>query len=208
VRLSEKTIELNFCAQAVSLLGKPAFWFGLTQRQEAQAGFDAATTIGGRVILFQFKASNTVLGSGERRFQLHHRQLEALRARVRPGRARSVFYVLPAIGETSELPSANWDILQSCWLLDVGTLPTLAPPTTSRGTLRKNERHYADLDPPDLTIWSDPTLTDVIRADSFFRDGVLGADGILGEASVRARDDRPPRRLGRGAVAMVLPPTQ
>jgi hypothetical protein len=168
VRLSEKTLELNFCAQARARLGRPAFWFGLTQRQEARAGFDAAARLGGRVILLQFKASNTVLATGARRFHLNHRQLDALRTRAAGSRRRSAFYVLPSLGETSELPSANWDILKSSWLLDVTELGGLGPPTKRKGTLRQTERHYADLSPPHVTVHSDPVTAEVISADLFF----------------------------------------
>lgn len=45
MRLSEKTIEFNFCAQATQMFmaqGRVPIWFGLTQKQEAQSGFDAA----------------------------------------------------------------------------------------------------------------------------------------------------------------------
>jgi len=67
MRLAEQTIELNFCAQAQELLGQRTFWFGLTQRQEARAGFDVASRIGGRLLILQFKASNEVLRSGARK---------------------------------------------------------------------------------------------------------------------------------------------
>lgn len=42
MRLSEKTLEINFCSQGSVALALPVFWFGLTQRQEAAWGFDVA----------------------------------------------------------------------------------------------------------------------------------------------------------------------
>lgn len=59
MRLSEKTLELNICAQATKYVGAQTnlLWFGLTQKQEACAGFDACTRLGGRLLVFQFKAS-------------------------------------------------------------------------------------------------------------------------------------------------------
>ena len=54
MRISEKTIELNFCAQATFLCGLGLKWFGLTQRQEAKAGFDACGKLGGRLLILQF----------------------------------------------------------------------------------------------------------------------------------------------------------
>jgi hypothetical protein len=114
------------------------------------------------------------------------------------------------VGETGELPPANWDILQRSWLLDVASLPSLAPPTTQSGTLRRNETHYADLVPPYLTIHSDPLSLAVIPADLFFSEGAPGADGIdvkfAPEGPPTARKRRAP--LSRGCVALVLPPPQ
>jgi len=50
VRLSEKTLELNFCAQFSAKAQKRLLWFGLTQKQEAKWGFDAAVKLGARRI--------------------------------------------------------------------------------------------------------------------------------------------------------------
>lgn len=47
-KISEKTIELTTCAQFGSVFGTSMVWFGLTQRQERQHGFDAGTDLGGR----------------------------------------------------------------------------------------------------------------------------------------------------------------
>ena len=74
MRLSEKTIELTFCSQYGRSCGFDMIWFGLTQKQEARAGFDACTRLGGRLILLQFKASNYVLRNGYRRFIFKHNQ--------------------------------------------------------------------------------------------------------------------------------------
>ena len=198
MRLSEKTIELNFCGQATARLGRAAFWFGLTQRQEARAGFDAATRLGHRVILLQFKASNTLLNGGARRFHLSHWQLDALRVCAAGSRRRSAFYVFPDIGETGDLPAANWNLLMSSWLLDVTDLDALGPPTTPSGTPRRSGRHYADLTPPTVTVHSEPTTAEVISAELFFSEGALGADGIdlgLDRMEESIRGDRERRRL-------------
>jgi hypothetical protein len=212
MRLSEKTIELNFCAQVTSNYERGAFWFGLTQRQEAEAGFDVASRLGGRLVLLQFKASNTVLRSGGRRFHLRHGQLENLRERSWGSRERSVFYVLPNLGDTSELSAGRGDLLARSWLLDVASLPPIGLPTKANGSLRKNETHYADLIPPLVTIHSDPIKTSVLRADEFFADSAPGVDGIdlsafhekvLGEQEERQPSQRP-KLFERGAVGLVL----
>ena len=85
MKLSEKTLELNICAQVSKHVGtkQQIFWFGLTQKQEAKAGFDACTKLGGRLLVFQFKASNRLLKSKERVFLAPHDQLAALRNQVK-----------------------------------------------------------------------------------------------------------------------------
>jgi hypothetical protein len=123
MRLSEKTIELNFCAQVTASAPTPILWFGLTQKQEAAAGFDAASRMGGRLLLFQFKASDNVLKSTDRRFHLSHHQLAALQQRATK-RPRSVFYAFPFIGNTVEL-SKTPSLLAKVGLLDVSTLSAI-----------------------------------------------------------------------------------
>jgi hypothetical protein len=77
-RLSEKTLELTICSQISFYAGHPMTWFGLTQREEARAGFDACTTLNGRLFVFQFKASNITTNRGARRFTAPHNQMEKL----------------------------------------------------------------------------------------------------------------------------------
>src|SRR5260370_17670409 len=126
MRLSEKTIELNFCAAVTASAAAPSLWFGLTQKQEAAAGFDAAIKMGGRLLLFQFKASDRVLKSSDRRFHLSHHQLAALQKRAAK-RPRSVFYAFPLIGNTVELSKAH-SLLPTVALHDIPTLPPINPP--------------------------------------------------------------------------------
>lgn len=152
MRLAEKTIELTYCSQLSAVYPGRLVWFGLTQRQEARAGFDVCAALGGRLILLQFKASCEDVG-GARRFHLAHPQLSNLRARCTV--ARSVYYALPMVGTTSEL-SRNSDVLSQTWLLDVATLPVIPPPTTKHGWPRKSGRHYLDVKPPAAILHSEP----------------------------------------------------
>jgi len=159
MRLSEKTLELSICSQFAALLNRQVIWFGLTQRQEARAGFDACTRLGARLVILQFKASNELRdGGATRRFRAPHRQMEALRRRVRG--PREIFYVLPDLGTTHDL-GTSWDLLSRTWVLDVALLPSLVPPVTWKGTPRSD--HYLDLAPPAagspsrlVTVRSDP----------------------------------------------------
>ena len=176
MRLSEKTIELNFCAQFTRNAPSLALWFGLTQRQEARSGFDACTRIGGRLLIFQFKASKYMLRSGLRRFFLQHDQLTKLQARV-SGYWRSVFYVFPLVGTTLEL-SRNPDVLDQSWFLDVALLPPIAAPTTSSGGPRKRAVHYADVAPGIATIHSEPVDVELLAASEYVAEGFPGADGL------------------------------
>lgn len=162
MRLSEKTIELNVCAQINGNISKQIIWFGLTQAQEAIAGFDAATKLGGKVILFQFKASNHILTKTKaRRFLLDHDQLLTLQKRIKT--KRCAYYVFPTIGDTIELHNLKGDFYNSTWLLDVATLPSpFPPPTTKSGAIRKKGMHYADIIPPKVTIHSEPVESKLI----------------------------------------------
>jgi hypothetical protein len=169
MRVAEKTVETNFCAQATVWyvsLGQLAIWFGLTQAQEAKAGFDAATRIGGRLLIFQFKASNqnVVLPapfSTGRRFRAKHDQMQRLRDRC--ALSRSVYYAFPLVGTTAELPVSPL-ILADTWLLDVGSLPaTIPPPTGQKGQVRKSGNHYVDVGRGLAIIRSEPIESRVGR---------------------------------------------
>ena len=178
MKLSEKTLELNICAQVHTAVFPRArlIWFGLTQRQEARMGFDTCAKLGGRLLLFQFKASNHRLRSGERKFQLDHDQLLALRG-LAGGAMRSVFYAFPLVGNTQELRRST-NLLKETWLLDVSGLPTLPAPTKKDGTIRRNRRHNAYVLPQSVTILSDPVEAPLIQMGQFATNSFPGMDGV------------------------------
>ncbi len=128
MRVSEKTIEINFCAEA-SVLLRPRYrliWFGLSQKQEARFGFDTCARLGGIFLFFQFKASNHVLRrSGQRKFLTHHAQMQNLQ-RLAQTRPNSVFYVFPGFGNTREFLPIT-DLLSFCYLVDVTHFPDPVP---------------------------------------------------------------------------------
>lgn len=206
MRISEKTIELNFCAQVTASAATPMFWFGLTQKQEAAAGFDAAMKMGGRLLLFQFKASDHVLKSTDRRFHLNHDQLAALQTRATK-HPRSVFYAFPLIGNTIEL-SKSPSLLANVGLLDVATLPRINPPTTRFGTPRKNRVHYADVRRWTVTIHSEPVESRLEPAIELSVGSFLDAVGTSPDEHVERFDDfwRFRRGLGGTAAAAILLP--
>ena len=177
MRISEKTIEINFCAQFASRYKFPIFWFGLTQKQEASAGFDVCSKIGGRLFVLQFKASNKVLkGSGRRRFHLPHDQLTSLQSHV-SHHSRSVFYVFPLVGSTFDI-SQNPDLITQSRLLDVASIPSMATPTTKSGSPRKSRIHYADVNSNTVILHSDPVELELTDPNEFVKRGFIGTDGI------------------------------
>jgi|ERR1035441_1418923 hypothetical protein len=176
MRLSEKTLELTICNQIATHLGRRMVWFGLTQEQEARAGFDACTQLGGRILILQFKASNTFV-RGVRRFHLPHRQLVQLRWRARHTLRRGIYFVLPLVGTTREL-AANPDLIPQTWLLNPLDIPRIHHPTTRAGTVRRNGIHYADVTPPIITIHSEPVEAKLHRASDNFERVIQSAPHI------------------------------
>lgn len=167
MRISEKTVELTFCGEMGSRLSRPVVWFGLTQAQEARAGFDACARLGGQLVLLQFKASNrTVYGGWARRFVASHDQMSALRRRCR--QLRSVFYVFSLVGTTAEL-AASGGLLDHCFFLDVASLPDpVPPPTKDRGDgLRKTRIHYVDVRPGQACMHSRPLNLRILGSEEW-----------------------------------------
>ena len=160
VRLSEKTFELNFCNQFERVIGKKILWFGLTQKQESQLGFDAATKINVHPYFFQFKASN-YYKKNRRKFYTTHKQLNDLQKLSRAG--LQVYYILPNIGETKEMIN-NPDLFNYTWFLDVGRIKKMKKPANKR------ELHYIYLSPPQAEIHSEICKVDVQRIENLFTE--------------------------------------
>ena len=178
MKLSEKTLELNICAQTSQFVGakQRLFWFGLTQKQEARAGFDACAKLGGRLLVFQFKASNRVLKSGKRVFLAPHDQLDALRKQAK-GSHRSVFYAFPLVGNTLELKNTP-DLVSQTWLVDAASLGTIGAPTKADKTLRKNGCHNVYVTAGSAEFHSEPVTTEANSLRQLLEHGFPGADGI------------------------------
>ena len=163
MRIAEKTAEINFCAGLSRTSGFQIFWFGLTQKQEARAGFDVCTRVDGHLVLFQMKVSNNVSKRGIRRFSAPHDQMQRLRDRS--GRSdRSIYYVFPEAGQTSEVCGPDC-FVQCTQLLDVACFPRTIPlPTRSDGSLRKSRIHYIDVTAGRATVHSEPFTVSLSRA--------------------------------------------
>jgi hypothetical protein len=168
MRLAEKTIELTLCCQLGWLLPPrrwhpvpptppQPFWFGLTQKQEARAGFDAAMRLSkARILLLQFKAGRR-LAKGDVRFDAPHSQLSALQKRL-SSQHRLIYYVLPEITRTSELSGTPW-LLQRTWFLDVANIPSLKRPR------RRSKCHHMTLNPSSgvVKITSEPVEVEAVN---------------------------------------------
>ena len=154
LKLSEKTLEINFASQLNHLCGGMLLWFGLTQQQEAKAGFDIATQIDKGLFIVQMKASATLLKSKARQFKVPHDQLTSLqnlKVGGHPLPPNSVFYAFPVLGTTTDLAAHN-NVLANTWLCDVASLKTLAAPTTKKGPLRKDGCHYVNVSPGEAPL--------------------------------------------------------
>jgi hypothetical protein len=168
-RIAEKSIELTTCAQLGALLGKQMVWFGLTQAQERKHGYDAATNLGGRAFILQFKASTTVMKTAlyrdQRRFQCQHHQMVELVQRF-GAVPNSCFYFLPNIGTFSELESVKGDLINNSYLVDVARIPTPVPTTN-----RKSGYHHVFLNKtkPSVTITSTPVQVEQVHNASMLQ---------------------------------------
>jgi hypothetical protein len=182
-KLSEKTLELNFASQLNHRCGGKLLWFGLTQQQEAKAGYDIATRIGQALFVIQMKASNHLLKTDERQFKVPHEQMESMLKMTfggAPFPSRSVFYAFPILGNTQELAHYP-DVLGNTWLCDVAGLKTLTVPTTKTGSPRKDGCHYVNVSPGKPPIvksatsgkavfHSEPVTVITQRGDAFASD--------------------------------------
>jgi hypothetical protein len=203
MRLSEKTLELTFCHQFGSVVSPNLVWFGLTQRQEAIAGFDACAQVHGRLLIFQFKASSYTLSNGMRRFYAPHHQMVALRDRYTT--YRGIYYVFPLVGTTQEI-AATPAILPHTWLLDVADLPDPIPAALKRdGTPRHNEMHYIDVEPFRAVIYSEPFNVPLIEAKKI---GYLIEDAQAREIGIPVKDKQEfwdlRESVKRNAIAVIL----
>ena len=143
--ISEKTLELNICSQIYHNLQACDFnvvWRGLTQQQEAEEGFDAATKLsGGCFLAFQFKKPEYKVRRKLWMFETPCHQLDALTTlskketqlnpRSKVFYAFNIDYCSPNIDscffdecciEKMRTAGPNYDFLFRTWLIDVAQL--------------------------------------------------------------------------------------
>jgi len=212
-RIAEKSIELTTCAQLGTSVGKRMVWFGLTQAQERKYGYDAATNLGGRAFILQFKASRTItkrgVYKGQRLFQCQHDQMKELISSF--GKTpNSCFYLLPGIGTFSEMQAVKGDLISNAYLVDISKIPEKV---ISQKNPPKKHRMYLDTAKPSVTIRSEPHVVDgVLKAYSLgdiLRESVEAlprAEQILRIArDTEEQDRRHPTLFFKNAALIVIP---
>lgn len=171
MRISEKTIEINFCSQFAALMAPnyDVVWFGLTQRQESRAGFDVLTRLNSRVLIFQVKTlHHEVLNRNALVYSAPHGQLQALRDRCRA--QRSIQYVFPTFRTTHDFPADPFGVLKNVWLCDVAQLPAAIPqPIKLNGQPRRGNSHRVEVIGSTATFYSEPFKADLRRIQDDYR---------------------------------------
>ena len=126
--ISEKTLELNVCAEMLRCLRarpdcRQALWVGLTQRQEREQGLDEKLRgAPGVALMLQFKAPwvtsrfDSVYTFSINRQQ--HRAIENL------GQSRAAHYVFPLYSKWCKVDKHAPNLLQDTWLVPASCIPS------------------------------------------------------------------------------------
>ena len=178
MRLSEKTLELNFCKGLPAVLGLNVFWLGLTQQEEKTFGFDHCTNVGGMLLIIQMKRFHkTLKSSGARRFDAPHHQMQALKdidlLLQSCGVPRFVAYAVPEASDSSHL--CHLDCPSTCVsYLDLAHFPSVIPPTG-----RKKDLHYVDVLGASALVHSEEFRVPATRAPEL-RETLLRSERMAG----------------------------
>lgn len=170
---SEKTLELNVCSQIHHRLKQCGFdvvWTGLKQKEEAEKGFDSATSVGGCFFAFQFKRPEYKRPKyGTFGFKAPHDQMQTLinfyKKEVQgEGKRGRVFYALPCVGEID----GKTDLLTRTWLLDVANIQGVSVPPKRKKSNPKAPFHKICISGQgQATICSNPVTCGVRTVEDF-----------------------------------------
>lgn len=132
MRFSEKSFEVRFCAAlsaAIMPFDRNPQWFGMTQAEERAAGIDAMLRVGGRLLLFQFKAKQ------KRRqvFYLEKWQWRNLN-RIAGRFPNSAYYIFSELEDTQAAAKIEC-IIKHSWCCAVSKLGTGFEPHADSATL-------------------------------------------------------------------------
>ena len=166
-KVSEKSLELNICAELLQLIRsrsgcQGALWFGLTQAQERQEGIDARIRNAGHgvSIMLQFKAPwATSWENGLYKFSVNEQQHEAMEDLA--GRnPNAVHYVFPLFSTWEKADRYAPELARDTWTVPVSAVPLAkltasSSPSTGRHrveVIRVNSRAIATFYSPEVVV--------------------------------------------------------
>lgn len=126
--ISEKTLELNVCAEMLRCLrARPdcrrALWVGLTQKQEREEGLDERLRgAPGVALMLQFKAPRaTSRSENVYTFSINRKQHRAIESL---GQSRAAHYVFPLYRKWCKADKHAPNLLQDTWLIPASCIPS------------------------------------------------------------------------------------
>lgn len=177
LKVSEKTLELNICAEILSLIRslpgcQKAFWIGMKQDQEARLGLDEliSNVPAGMHLALQFKAPRSRPPNQiPYRYAINDRQNSNLLT-LATHRPQAVYYVFPHYNTFMQMRSNSPTLLSDTYFLRVHDLQSLPLSNNKLGT------HTVLTDPPSAYVYhSEPTVVKVTRpADTL--ESILGVE--------------------------------
>lgn len=174
--VSEKTLELNICAELLGLLRSlphchAAFWIGMKQDQEARNGLDELITNlpAGMHLALQFKSPRSrPRDQMPYRFATNDKQNSSL-LRLSARRPDAVYYVFPQYNTFTRMRSNSPNLLSDTHFLRVEDLRILPLSSNRLGT------HVVETRPPIALVRSRPTEAKLALASDTLRN-VLGRE--------------------------------
>ena len=175
-RVSEKTLELNICAEILQRIRgmpgcKQAFWIGMKQQQEAKLGIDEliSSVPAGLHLALQFKAPSPKSPDQiPYRFTINDRQNGNL-LRLASSRPDAVYYIFPHYNTFTKMRLHSPTLLRDTWVLKVDNLRGMPKSTNSMGT------HVVKTDPPNALVLSEPTELEIANITNVIED-LFGRD--------------------------------
>ncbi len=175
-QVSEKSLELNVCAEILQIIRTSfprAVWLGLTQMQERRLGLDELIrNVGpGRHLMLQFKAPwATSKPNYLYKFGLEDQQYGRLR-RLAQRYPSGVYYVFPLYSTWRKVDQDAPDLTRDTWLVPVARIPV----NQAAGKQQHKVFFQKSLNAPSVAaVVDDPEeITDLLNAHEFF-----GSDSV------------------------------
>lgn len=185
LRLSEKTLELNICAEILQVIRQMsgchgAFWIGMKQQQEARLGIDELiqNIPTGMHLALQFKVPKSEPRNQiPYRFTINDRQNNNL-LRLAGNRPDAVYYIFPQYNTFTKMRSDSPHLLQDTWLLRVEDLRGLPNSSKRLGT------HAVETAPASAVVNSDAMQLKVIKANELLERIFSGVYAALQEVLI------------------------